>query len=175
MEPYIENMTLNEYLMYQGRHRDLERSCTSRNRIACSRVAPVKYRNLVYPDSDEEDEEYCRLPPLPLCFQTRQPCIKFNSISHNVKNEVDIDSMTLDEYDLYMAMQCLIKSEIQDSSLDEILDDLIRIGAENIRRTKHEVPNRCDDKTVGNTDYEDGELPDFPTFSVTNIFASVCE
>nr|GEW70626.1 hypothetical protein [Tanacetum cinerariifolium] len=54
------------------------------------------------------------------------------------------------------------------------------IGAKNIRRTKHEVQNRCDDKTVDITDYEDSdqeddELPDLPTFSVTNVFASFCE
>ncbi|GJU84741.1 hypothetical protein Tco_1292287 [Tanacetum coccineum] len=68
----------------------------------------------------------------------------------------------------------------EDSSLDEILDDLLRIGAESIRRTEHEVPNRCDDKTANITDYEDsdqedGELPDLPTFSSTNVFASACE
>nr|GEU78267.1 hypothetical protein [Tanacetum cinerariifolium]GEU79732.1 hypothetical protein [Tanacetum cinerariifolium] len=39
---------------------------------------------------------------------------------------------------------------------------------------------RCDDKTVKNTDHEDGDqedgkLPDFPTFSITHVFASVCE
>nr|GEY06221.1 hypothetical protein [Tanacetum cinerariifolium] len=90
-------MTLNEYLMYQGMHRDLERSCSSRNRIAYSKVAPVKNRILVYPDSDKEDEEYCRIPPLLPCFQTPQPCTKFNSISHYVKNEVDIDSITCDD------------------------------------------------------------------------------
>ncbi|GJZ71075.1 hypothetical protein Tco_0634926 [Tanacetum coccineum] len=45
---------------------------------------------------------------------------------------------------------------------------------------EHEVPNRCDDKIVENTDHEyggqkDGELPDLPTFFVTNVFSSVCE
>ncbi|GKE28031.1 hypothetical protein Tco_1443415 [Tanacetum coccineum] len=54
------------------------------------------------------------------------------------------------------------------------------MGAKNIRRTEHEVQNRCDDKTVDITDYEDidqedGELPNLPTFFVTNVFASVCE
>nr|GEY58771.1 hypothetical protein [Tanacetum cinerariifolium] len=100
-------MTLNEYLMYLERHRDLERSCTSRNIITCSGVAPVKYRNLVYLNSDEEDEE---------------------------------------------------------------------IGVEIIRKMEHEVPNRCDDNTdYKDSDQEDRELPDLPTFSATNEFASVCE
>ncbi|GJY65233.1 zf-CCHC domain-containing protein [Tanacetum coccineum] len=127
---------------------------------------------LVYPDSNKEDEENCWLPPLHSCFQTPQPCTKFNSIHHNSRKEVDIDSMTLDEYDLYMAMQCSKKSDVQDtthgfisqffnqssqtpnlpldkngSSFEEILDDLFRIGAEKLRRMEHEVLNRCDDET----------------------------
>ncbi|GJZ32491.1 hypothetical protein Tco_0577927 [Tanacetum coccineum] len=41
---------------------------------------------------------------------------------------------------------------------------------------EHEVPNRCDDITdYEDSDQEDGELPDLPTFSPTNEFASVCE
>ncbi|GJS53535.1 hypothetical protein Tco_0626897 [Tanacetum coccineum] len=124
MEPDINNMTLNEYLMHEGRHRDLARNYTSRKS-----VAPVRNRILVYPDSDEEDEEYCSLPPLLPCFQTPQPCIKFNSISHNVENEININSMTLADF-------------------EEILDDLIRIGGENLRSMEHEeVPNRCDEET----------------------------
>nr|GEV18114.1 hypothetical protein [Tanacetum cinerariifolium] len=86
VEPDINNMTLNEYLMYKGRHRDLARNYTSRKS-----VAPLKNRVLVYPNSDEEDEEYCRLPPLLLSFQNPQLCIKFNSVPHNVKNKVDED------------------------------------------------------------------------------------
>ncbi|GJU05568.1 hypothetical protein Tco_1121998 [Tanacetum coccineum] len=99
MEPDFSNMTLNEYLMYQGRNKDLERSCTS-----WKSVAPVRNRILVYPDSDEEDEEYYK----------------------------------------------------EDSSLDEILDDLFKIGAENIRKMEHEVPNRYGDIT----DYEDSDQED---------------
>ncbi|GKG27873.1 hypothetical protein Tco_0406200 [Tanacetum coccineum] len=64
----------------------------------------------------------------------------------------------------------------EDSTLDEILDDLFRIGAENIRKMEHEVLNRCDDITdYEDSDQEDGELPDLPIFSATNEFASVCE
>ncbi|GKC90281.1 hypothetical protein Tco_1150930, partial [Tanacetum coccineum] len=55
-----------------------------------------------------------------------------------------------------------------------------RIGEKNIRNIEHEVPNKCDDETVDITDYEDsdqedGELPDLPTFSAANVFASIYE
>ncbi|GKE10311.1 hypothetical protein Tco_1413862 [Tanacetum coccineum] len=64
----------------------------------------------------------------------------------------------------------------EDSSLDKILDDLFTIGAENIKKIEHKVPNRCDDITdYEDSDHEDGELPDLPTFSATNEFASICE
>ncbi|GJS03530.1 hypothetical protein Tco_0320038 [Tanacetum coccineum] len=132
MEPDIKNITLNEYSMYEGRHRDLARNYTTRKN-----VAPVRNKVLVYPDSDEEDKD---------------------------RKEVDIDSMPLAEYDLYMAMQCSKKSDVQDTTY----------GAKNLRMMKHEVPNRCDEETVGDTDHESGNLLNFPTFPVTNEFASVC-
>nr|GEV11963.1 hypothetical protein [Tanacetum cinerariifolium] len=41
---------------------------------------------------------------------------------------------------------------------------------------KHEVPNRCDDITgYKDSNQENGKLPDLPTFSTTNEFASVYE
>ncbi|GJY93751.1 hypothetical protein Tco_0509533 [Tanacetum coccineum] len=112
MDPDIVNMTLNEYLMYEGRHRDLARNYTSRKS-----VAPVRNS-----DPDEEDKEYGWLPCLLLYFQTPQPCTKFNSMPHNVKIEVDTNSMTLYEYDLYMAMQCSMKSD----DIDNINDSTAR-------------------------------------------------
>ncbi|GKE79393.1 hypothetical protein Tco_1545513 [Tanacetum coccineum] len=172
MEPDISNMTLNEYLMYQRRHRDLERSCTSRKS-----VAPARNRILVYPDSDKEDEEYCSLPPLFICFQTPQPCATLNPVHHNNHTEVDIKSMTLKEYARYELAMSTIKNKIQeDSSLDEILDDLFKIGVENLRKMEHEVPNRRDDiNDYEDCDQENGELLDLPTFSTTNEIASDCE
>ncbi|GJS99139.1 hypothetical protein Tco_0820309 [Tanacetum coccineum] len=147
-------MTLNEYLMYEEMNRDLARSYTSRKS-----VAPVRNRILVYPYSDEDDEEYYSLPPLLPCFQTPQPCAIINYVYHNSYNEDDIDNMTLEEYARY---------------------ELAISSAENIRNMEHEVPNRCDDETVDIIDYEDsdqedGELPDLPTFSATIVFASICE
>ncbi|GKA72937.1 hypothetical protein Tco_0779153 [Tanacetum coccineum] len=44
------------------------------------------------------------------------------------------------------------------------------------RKMESEVPNRCDYITsYEDSDQEDGELLDLPTFSATNEFASVCE
>ncbi|GJZ44406.1 hypothetical protein Tco_0591661, partial [Tanacetum coccineum] len=79
-------------VIWKGRHKDLERSCTSRKS-----VAPTRNRILLYPDSDEEDEDYCSLPPLLPCFQTPQPCATLKPVHHNNHNEVDIESMTLEE------------------------------------------------------------------------------
>ncbi|GKC49139.1 hypothetical protein Tco_1071884 [Tanacetum coccineum] len=161
MEPDISNMTLNEYLMYQGRHKGLERSCTS-----SKSVAPVRNRNLVYPDSDEEDEEYCSLPRLLLCFQTPQPCATLNPIHHNNYSEVDIEIMTLEEYARYELAMSTMKNEIQVPTQ----------GAENIRKMEHEVPNRCDDiNDYEDCDQENGELLDLLTFSATNEIASDSE
>nr|GEX03185.1 hypothetical protein [Tanacetum cinerariifolium] len=173
MEPGIDNMTLNEYLMY-NRHMVFKRSYTSRKS-----VVPMRNRILVHPDSDEEYEEYCSLPSLLPCFQTPQPCATFNLIYHNSHNEVDIENMTLEEYARYELATSTMKNE-NDSSLDVIMEDLFRIGVENLKKTKHEVPHRCDDKTVDVTDYEvsdhdDGEFPDLPIFFATNEFATVCE
>nr|GEU29349.1 hypothetical protein [Tanacetum cinerariifolium] len=66
--------------------------------------------------------------------------------------------------------------EKEDSSLDEILDDLFKIGAENLRKMEHKVANRRDDvNDFEDYDQEDGKLPDLPTFSVTDEFASNSE
>ncbi|GKE13822.1 hypothetical protein Tco_1421399 [Tanacetum coccineum] len=161
----------------------------------------LRNKILVYPDSDEEDEEYCTLPPLLPCFQTPQPCGIINYVHHNSHNEVDIDNMTIEEYARYELTMSTMKSEIQvptqgftsqffnqsqhtpnppldkeDSSLDEILDDLFKIGVENLKKIEHEILNKCDDITdYVASDQEDGELPDLPTFPATYEFASDSE
>ncbi|GKF36546.1 hypothetical protein Tco_0113304, partial [Tanacetum coccineum] len=66
-------------------------------------------------------------------------------------------------------------SDKEDEEYYEILDDLFKIGAENIKKMEHEVPNRYDDITdYEESDQEDGELLNLPNFS-TNEFASVSE
>ncbi|GJW44908.1 hypothetical protein Tco_0073707 [Tanacetum coccineum] len=180
-------------------------SSGKKHKTSISIIAPKRNRILVYPDSNERDEEYFSLPPLLPCFQTPRPYATFNSVHHNSHNEVDIDNMTLEEYARYELTMSSKRSELdnptlgftsqffnqtqhtpnppldkEDSSLNEILDKLFRIGAENMRKIEYEVPNKCDDEIVDIIDYEDsdqedGELPDLPTFSATNVFASICE
>ncbi|GJS01114.1 hypothetical protein Tco_0317622 [Tanacetum coccineum] len=96
MELDFSNMTLNEYLMYQRRHKDLERSFTSRKS-----VAPARNRILVYPDYDEEDEE-CdditnyvdydqedgELPDLPTFFVTNE----FSSVCEQGEENIDVNT-----------------------------------------------------------------------------------
>ncbi|GJU17698.1 hypothetical protein Tco_1145664 [Tanacetum coccineum] len=132
VEHDIENMTLNKYL---------ENKAAKERRFQTS-VSLVRNRVLVYPNPEEEDKEYCWLPPLLQIFKL----LKFNSMPYNVDNEVDIDNTTLD-----------------------------KIGGENLRSMEHEeVPNRCDDETVGDTDHKSGNLLNFTTFPINNEFANVC-
>ncbi|GJS56251.1 hypothetical protein Tco_0629613 [Tanacetum coccineum] len=136
-EEIEERLKHRDQMRHWEMHRDSVRNYTPRKS-----VAPMRNRILVYPDSDEEDEDH---------------------------SEVDIDNMTLEEYTRY-------ELAMSKDSLDEILDDLFKIWAENIRKMEHEVLNRCDDITdYEDSDQEDGELPNLPTFCATNEFACVCE
>nr|GEV74738.1 hypothetical protein [Tanacetum cinerariifolium] len=147
-------MTLNEYLMYK-RHRDLARSYTSRKSDA-----PIRNRILVYLDSDEEDEEYCSLPPLISYFQTPQPCATFNLLHHNVI--MKIREKNIRKIELEVLNRC------DDSTDNEIVTMSMRI---HIFSTPSGIPLCSDFKGCYN---EDGELLDLPTFSATNEFASIC-
>nr|GEY29623.1 hypothetical protein [Tanacetum cinerariifolium] len=79
-----------------------------------------------------------------------------------LSQEVDIDNMTIEEYARYELTMSTMKSK--------------NSGAANLRKMKHEIPNRYDNITdYVDSDQEDGELPDLPTFSATNEFASDSE
>ncbi|GJY16481.1 putative reverse transcriptase domain-containing protein [Tanacetum coccineum] len=126
MKPDIENMTLNEYLKYEA-----------------------------------EKES---LTPLHPCFLHVQPYPKNYFLSTNVSNNVDIDNMTIAEYNLYVAKQGLDKNPLnnhsygftphffaqpsytpntpvdnKDFDFDKSLDDLFRIGAENVKRMGQDI------------------------------------
>ncbi|GJU63906.1 hypothetical protein Tco_1245741 [Tanacetum coccineum] len=64
----------------------------------------------------------------------------------------------------------------KDSGLDEILEDLFRIGAKNLRQIGEEkIQNECDDDTSMGTNNVYDNLLNFPIFSATHEFSSVCE
>ncbi|GJS62207.1 hypothetical protein Tco_0656991 [Tanacetum coccineum] len=90
MEPDIENMTLNEYLEYEAeKERRLRRN-------------------------DVEIDKYHDLPPLHPCFQSTQLYTEDGLVSYNESDEVDIDSMTIEEYELYIAKQGPRKNPLND-------------------------------------------------------------
>ncbi|GJU57391.1 hypothetical protein Tco_1235157 [Tanacetum coccineum] len=165
----IKNLTLNEYLTCEAKQRDLTSNCISRKREypeSNEEMKPdienMKLEEYLRNEEFDKDENY-RLPPLKPCFQTPQLCTRFNSMPHNSNKEVDIDNMTLEEYELYMAMQCLKMNEVQDPThgityqffnhsthtpnhpldkkdiiLEEILDDLFSMGAKSLKRMEQE-------------------------------------
>ncbi|GJZ56330.1 hypothetical protein Tco_0611523 [Tanacetum coccineum] len=97
--------------------------------------------------------------------------------------EPNIENMTLNEYLEYEAEKerqlwnnARSKRNKKDSSFDEILDDLFRIGAKNLKRLGQEkVQNRCDDDTSRDTNHESGNRLNFHIFHATNKFFSICE
>ncbi|GJX69257.1 hypothetical protein Tco_0304984 [Tanacetum coccineum] len=205
MEPDINNMTLNEYLIYEDRNRNLARSYPSKES-----VAPVRNKIWVYPDSGEEDEEYYSLLLLP-CFQTPLLCTTINSVHHNNHNEVVIENMTLEEYarNRNLARSYPSKESVapvrniiwvypDSGEEDEEYYSLLLLlcfqtpqlctTINSVHHNNHnevDIENmtleeyaRCADETVDITDYEDSdhedsELLDLPTFFATNKFASV--
>nr|GEU39201.1 hypothetical protein [Tanacetum cinerariifolium]GEX46155.1 hypothetical protein [Tanacetum cinerariifolium] len=133
------------------------------------------------------------------CCRPSQPHNGCGYESPNKTDEVDIDSKTIGEYNLYIAKQN--KNPLNDhsysftpqffaqppntpnthvdkkySDLDEILNDLFKIGAENLRRMGQEkVWNGCDDDISRDTNHESGNLFNSPIFPATNDFSSICE
>ncbi|GKA31595.1 hypothetical protein Tco_0717900 [Tanacetum coccineum] len=138
----IKKITLDEYVEYKAeKERRFWKSIRSKG-------SPKRDEVLVYSDSDEEDKEYYRLSHVLPYFQTPQPCTKFNFITHSSSEKVDIDNMTIEEYES-------TPLDKKDSGLDEILDDLFRIRAENLKRIEQEkVQNGCDDDISRDTNHE---------------------
>ncbi|GJY23825.1 hypothetical protein Tco_0397483 [Tanacetum coccineum] len=108
-------------------------------------------------------DKYYALPPLLPCFRPSQPHNECGYESPTENDNVDIESMTIAEYYLYVAKRGLEKNPLndhsygfrpqfftqpprtsnthvdkKDSALGEILDDLFKIGAENLRRIREE-------------------------------------
>ncbi|GKF58612.1 hypothetical protein Tco_0172149, partial [Tanacetum coccineum] len=88
MEPDIENMMMNEYLEYEAaKERQLWDDVRSRR-------SPTNYNEMNVDSSH-------------LCFLPVQPYYKNYLVSTNESNNVDIQNMTISEYNLYIAKQGL--------------------------------------------------------------------
>ncbi|GJV85188.1 ribonuclease H-like domain-containing protein [Tanacetum coccineum] len=197
MEPHIENMKLEEYLRYESEKEcQLWKSVRSKGRTTRYKKKNVDsfYRNW-NEEPNENDKE------VDIDNMNLEEYKQYELAMSKRKSKVDIGSVTIEEYELYMAMQCSKTNEVHDPthgvtsqlfdqsphtpnppldkkdlSLEEILDDLFRIGADNLRRMEQEeVQNVCDDKESRETDQENGDLLNFLVFPFIDIFANVCE
>ncbi|GJW12495.1 hypothetical protein Tco_1578322, partial [Tanacetum coccineum] len=120
MEPDIENMTMNEYWEYEVvKERQLwdnvrsRRSPTNYDEADFDSFHRNKSSTFNYPYSHN-------LPPQHPCSLPIQPYPKNYFVSTNVSNDVDI------EYK-------------KDFDLDKILDDLFRMGADNLNRMGQDI------------------------------------
>ncbi|GKD58439.1 hypothetical protein Tco_1295948 [Tanacetum coccineum] len=145
-EPDIENMTLTEYLEYE-----------------------VKKERRLRRD-DVKINKYYPLPPLLSCFQPSQPHTKCGYESPDENKEVDIDSMTIAEYELYVAKQSLRKNRLnnhtdgftsnfspctpnplpddKELSFEEEYNIWVRIGVKNLRKQKETKVKECDEGDI---------------------------
>ncbi|GKD50040.1 hypothetical protein Tco_1279016 [Tanacetum coccineum] len=148
-------MTLNEYLEYEAeKERRLRRNIRSKR-------SPPKYKwadfdsfhrdksrtfNYPYYHEDIEIDKYHGLPPLHPCFQSAQPYTEDGLVSSNESDEMDINSMTIAEYELY------ITKEDKELSFEEVFDDFFKMGAKNLRGMKQEEAEveDCDEGNMDN-------------------------
>nr|GEZ85390.1 hypothetical protein [Tanacetum cinerariifolium]GEZ85892.1 hypothetical protein [Tanacetum cinerariifolium] len=128
------------------------------------------------PIQDIKIEKYHGLPPLHHCFQSAQPYTEDGLVSSNESDEVDIDSMTIAEYELYIVKQGLRKNTLNDHSysftsnfcdqlpyirnpqpddrelsLVEVFSNLFRMGAEKLKGMKQKDA-KVEDSDEGNID-----------------------
>ncbi|GJU49702.1 hypothetical protein Tco_1219257 [Tanacetum coccineum] len=137
MDPDIENITLSEYLEYEA---EKERR---------SKRNPTKYDEADF-DSFHQDKSstfdypyYHDLPPLRPSFQSSQPYIEDGLVSSNKSDEVDIDSMTLAEYELYItksgaeSLKGMKQEEAKVEECDEgNINDIWDITIEDVKRLR---------------------------------------
>ncbi|GJX27470.1 hypothetical protein Tco_0233766 [Tanacetum coccineum] len=125
MEPDIDNMTLNEYLEYEAKmKRRLRKSAQSKRNPTIYEETDFnsfhwdksKAFDYAHYHEDIEINKYHVLPPLHPCFRPAQPYTKDALVSSNKRDEVDIDSMTIAQYELYIAKQGLRKNPQSDHS-----------------------------------------------------------
>ncbi|GJV51957.1 hypothetical protein Tco_1447698 [Tanacetum coccineum] len=198
MKPDIKNMTMNEYLEYEAaKERQLwddfrsRRSPTNYNEVDVDYFHWNRSKTFSYPYSHN------LTPPYP-CFLHVQPYPKNYLVSTNESNDVDIENMTIAEYNLYVAKQGLGMNPLsnhsygftpqffaqpphtpntskKDFDFDKILDDLFRTGAENIKRMGHDIvqdniwEQDDDSEEDQEEDGDDGDIFDMWDITVEDV------
>ncbi|GJR75704.1 hypothetical protein Tco_0088069 [Tanacetum coccineum] len=199
MEIDIENMALDEYREYEA---EKERRFWDNARFKNS---PTRYKGAEFNSSHHDKsvtldfphnyedvllDKYYALPPLLPCFQPSLPHNERGYESPSTSNKVDIDSMTIEEYNLYIAKQN--KNPLndhfysftpqffsqqpntpmgkKDSDFDKILDDLFRTGAENLRRVGiYEQEINLEKEEAQDKDGDDGDTFDMWDITVKDV------
>ncbi|GJU27881.1 hypothetical protein Tco_1166502, partial [Tanacetum coccineum] len=116
---------------------------------------------------DVKINKYYALPPLLPCFLPSQPHTKCGYESPDENEKVDIDSMTIAEYELYVAKQSPRKKKLNDhtdnftsdvspctpnpqpddeeSSFEEEYNNWVRLGVENLKKQEEAKVEECDE------------------------------
>ncbi|GJU26538.1 hypothetical protein Tco_1165159 [Tanacetum coccineum] len=138
MEPDFDNMTINEYLEYEA---EMER----RLRNVQSKRSPTKYEEADF-DSFHKNKSntvnylYSHgLPPPHPCFLPVQPYLEDCLVSTNVSDDVDIESMTIAEYNMYdITVEDVERiRQLLIPNLPDVMDDVIQPS---ISKTIHTTP-----------------------------------
>ncbi|GKC43448.1 hypothetical protein Tco_1061170 [Tanacetum coccineum] len=128
MEPDMdtENMTISEYLEYEAaKERRLwddvrsRRSPTNYNEADVDSFHRNKSKTFSYPYSHN------LTPPHP-CFLPVQPYPKNYLVSTNESNDVDIENMTIAEYNLYVAKQGLGMNPLRAENMKRMGHDIVQ-------------------------------------------------
>ncbi|GJR40652.1 hypothetical protein Tco_1216336 [Tanacetum coccineum] len=126
MEPDIENMTMSKYLEYEAaKERRLwddvlsRRSSTNYYEAGVDSFHRNKSKTFSYLYSHN------LTPPHP-CFLPVQPYPKNYSVSTNESNDVDIENITMAEYNLYIAKQGLGMNPLRAENMKRIGYDIVQ-------------------------------------------------
>ncbi|GKC74458.1 hypothetical protein Tco_1120341, partial [Tanacetum coccineum] len=126
-KPDIENMTMNEYLEYEAtKERQLWDDVRSRRR------SPTNYDE-AYVDSFHRNKSktfsypysHNLTPPHPY-FLPVQPYPTNYLVSTNESNDVDIENMTVVEYNLYVAKQSLGMNPLRAENMKQMGQDIVQ-------------------------------------------------
>ncbi|GJV18001.1 hypothetical protein Tco_1363324 [Tanacetum coccineum] len=151
MEPDIENMMISEYLKYKAaKERRLwddvrsRRSPTNYNEADVGSFHRNKSKTFSYSYSHN------LTPPHP-CFLAFQPYPKDYFVSTNERNDVEIENMSIADYNLYVAKRSLgmnpLKEDQEEDGDDEDTFDMLDITIEDVERIRKffNVPDKIDE------------------------------